>query len=331
MKKSLPLFVFIIFPIILLGQPFSLPTLPFAYDQYAPQIDAKTMEIHLTKHHQAYVNNLNKTIKGTTLESLSLEDLLFFPSEKNEIIKNNAGGHYNHSLFWEILAPIDQQKGISYQLEHDITLNFGGLDSLKKMIFSAATTRFGSGWAWLVVTPKNGLKVSSSPNQDNPIMAGTQFRGIPILAIDVWEHAYYLNYQNRRNDYLNAIWTLLNWGEISVKYDQALQSKLLNKIEKDWPALNQLQMEIANLDFIEANGGHQLIYYCEKLYSSSLTLNTIPNYYQKNNITTMVENIISSGAKLNKLKKKHNPEKLNKEYILFKNKIKQLQESCERF
>lgn len=204
------------------AQPFTLPKLPYAYTAYAPNIDAQTMEIHLTKHHQAYVNNLNKSIKNTAFETLSLEEILLtIPSNGVDAIRNNAGGHYNHSLFWEILAPKSNQGSRSEALTEAIKSSFGTVDSLKKMMFSAAMSRFGSGWAWLILTPDMKLAVVSTANQDNPLMPLGAQRGIPLIGIDVWEHAYYLNYQNRRADYLTAVWDLVNWSIVSQKYDAA--------------------------------------------------------------------------------------------------------------
>lgn len=205
-----------------IAQPFTLPKLPYAYTAYTPNIDAQTMEIHLTKHHQAYVNNLNKAIKGTAFEALPLEEILLtIPSTGAEAIRNNAGGHYNHSLFWEILAPKTNQGPCGESLTEAIKASFSTVDSLKKMMFSAAMSRFGSGWAWLVLTPDMKLAVVSTANQDNPLMPFDAQRGIPLIGIDVWEHAYYLNYQNRRADYLTAVWDLVNWSVVSQKYDIA--------------------------------------------------------------------------------------------------------------
>jgi Fe-Mn family superoxide dismutase len=204
------------------AQSFVLPKLPYAYSDYAPNIDAQTMEIHLTKHHQAYVNNLNKAIKGTMLDGMSLEEtLLSIPPVAADAVRNNAGGHYNHSLFWEILAPKSKQGACGSSLNQAIVTDFGNIDSLKKQMFSAAMSRFGSGWAWLMVTPTGSLKVISTPNQDNPLMGLCEDRGIPVLGIDVWEHAYYLNYQNRRADYLTAVWDLVDWSKVTEKYDVA--------------------------------------------------------------------------------------------------------------
>ena len=207
------------------AQPFTLPKLPYAYVEYAPNIDALTMEIHLTKHHQAYVNNLNKAVKGTPNESLSLQEILLnldkvtAGSQSNDVLRNNAGGHYNHSLFWEILAPKAKQGVISDVLTQEITVAFGNMDSLKKELNKAAMSRFGSGWAWLVKKDDGKLEICSTPNQDNPLMDIAEVKGTPIMGLDVWEHAYYLHYQNRRPDYISAFWNLVNWDEVSKRFE----------------------------------------------------------------------------------------------------------------
>ena len=184
------------------SQSYSLPALKYAYNAYEPWIDAQTMEIHHAKHHQAYITNLNKALAGTKMEALSMNDLLMYASFRSDIVRNNSGGHFNHSLFWDILAPTASQSVISAELAAAINLQFKSMDSLRIKINQGATTRFGSGWVWLSVTPDKKLMVSSTANQDNPIMDITKERGIPIFCIDVWEHAYYLKYQNKRGDYL---------------------------------------------------------------------------------------------------------------------------------
>ncbi|HRF40023.1 MAG TPA: superoxide dismutase, partial [Saprospiraceae bacterium] len=186
------------------AQPYSLPKLPYDYAALEPHIDAQTMEIHYSRHHQAYVTNLNKAVAGTPLEKYPLEDLLIAAGRRSAAFRNNGGGHYNHTLFWEILSP-QAQKAPQGALLAAINAQFGSLDSLKTALNQAASTRFGSGWAWLVVTPSKKLQVCSTANQDNPIMDVSEVRGIPVLGIDVWEHAYYLKYQNKRGDYLGAI------------------------------------------------------------------------------------------------------------------------------
>lgn len=232
---------------LLFAQGYSLPTLPYSYTSYEPYVDAQTMEIHHSKHHQAYVTNLNKAIAGTKLEALSMNQLLMDISFRSDAIRNNAGGHYNHSLFWEILVPKEKQTTvIQASFESAINAQYGSMDSLKKALTQAASTRFGSGWAWLIVTPDKKLMVTSTGNQDNPIMDVSKDRGIPILGIDVWEHAYYLKYQNKRGDYLSGIFNLIDWGIVSDKYTKALTDPLLNEIQNDnWMALKDFHKVMA--------------------------------------------------------------------------------------
>ncbi|HOY14309.1 MAG TPA: superoxide dismutase [Saprospiraceae bacterium] len=200
---------------------FTLPELGYAYDAIEPNIDAKTMEIHHTKHHQAYINNLNNAIAGTPLEGKSIEDICKEMDMANMPVRNNGGGHYNHSLFWEILNPSD--KGIlSGALLEAINAAYGSKEGFEEKFAAAATTRFGSGWAWLCVHPGGKVEICSSPNQDNPLMPGVGCGGTPILGIDVWEHAYYLNYQNRRPDYIKAFMSAINWNVVEKKYAAAL-------------------------------------------------------------------------------------------------------------
>jgi len=196
----------------------SLPPLPYAFDALEPHIDAQTMQIHHGKHHQAYVDNLNKALAGTDGESKSLEELMAGISAYPAAVRNNGGGHFNHSLFWQVLgANGGQPEGA---LAEAINSAFGSLDALKEKMNTAGTTRFGSGWAWLI--KKDGkLEVTSTPNQDNPLMDVAEVKGTPILGIDVWEHAYYLKYQNKRPDYLAAIWNVINWSEVSKRFDAA--------------------------------------------------------------------------------------------------------------
>lgn len=196
----------------------SLPALPYAYEALEPHIDAQTMQIHHGKHHQAYVDNLNKALAGTEAENKSLEELMANISTYPAAVRNNGGGHYNHSLFWSILGAGATQP--SAELLAAINETFGSLDALKEKMNTAGATRFGSGWAWLSVS--NGqLQVSSTPNQDNPLMDVAEVKGTPILGIDVWEHAYYLKYQNKRPDYLSAIWNVINWDKVSELYANA--------------------------------------------------------------------------------------------------------------
>ncbi len=192
--------------------PFSLPALPYALDALEPHIDARTMEIHHTKHHQAYINNLNNAIAGGPLEGKSIEEILKDISAHSAAIRNNGGGYYNHNLFWEGMSP--KGGGIpTGKIGEAINSNFGSFDVFKEEFAKAAATRFGSGWAWLVKTPDGKLVVSSTPNQDCPIMDVAEVKGTPILGLDVWEHAYYLHYQNRRPDYVTAWWNVVNWDK----------------------------------------------------------------------------------------------------------------------
>ena len=198
---------------------FTLPPLPYAFDALEPHIDAQTMQIHHGKHHQAYVDNLNKAIAGTPNENKSLEELVAAAGTISPAVRNNGGGHWNHSFFWEILAPGagGQPSG---KLSDAINQTFGSFDALKEKVNAAGTTRFGSGWAWLIV--QNGkLEVSSTPNQDNPLMDVAEVKGKPILGIDVWEHAYYLKYQNRRAEYLTNIWNVINWNKVAEHFEKA--------------------------------------------------------------------------------------------------------------
>lgn len=195
---------------------FELPKLDYAYNALEPNIDARTMEIHHTKHHAAYINNLNTAIAGGSLEGKSIEDILADISKVPVAIRNNGGGHYNHSLFWKIMKP-NGGGNPSGELADAINKSFGKFDSFKEEFSKAAVTRFGSGWAWLVKT-KDGLKVTSTPNQDNPLMDLAEVKGTPILGLDVWEHAYYLNYQNRRPDYIAAFWNVINWEEVARRF-----------------------------------------------------------------------------------------------------------------
>ncbi len=196
----------------------TLPALNYAFDALEPHIDAQTMQIHHDKHHQAYVDNLNKALAGTDGEGKSLEELMAGISKYPMAVRNNGGGHYNHTMFWEILGPAGSAP--SGELADAINSTFGSLDALKEKMNTAGATRFGSGWAWLIV--KEGkLDVCSTPNQDNPLMDIAEVKGFPILGIDVWEHAYYLKYQNRRPEYLTNIWNVINWDEVAKRYTSA--------------------------------------------------------------------------------------------------------------
>ena len=201
---------------------YVLPALPYDYDALEPHIDAKTMEIHHSKHHQTYINNINAGIQDTPWEDLSVEQLVTqvhdVPTELKNNVMNNAGGHANHSLFWTIMSPQGGGQPIG-KIAAAIDAELGGFDAFKEAFTKAALTRFGSGWAWLTVTPDHKLLVESSANQNSPLMHGH----IPVLALDVWEHAYYLKYQNRRPEYIAAFFNVVDWQEVNRRYEQAIQ------------------------------------------------------------------------------------------------------------
>jgi Fe-Mn family superoxide dismutase len=196
---------------------FELPQLPYAYDALEPHIDAKTMEIHHSKHHNAYTTNLNAAVEGTDLDGLNIENLLINLDMKNAAVRNNGGGFYNHNLFWRVMTPNGGGLPTGELLEA-IERDFKSFEEFKALFAKAGATRFGSGWAWLCVQKGGKLEVCSTPNQDNPLMPDSGCSGFPILGMDVWEHAYYLNYQNRRPDYIEAFFNVINWTEVARLY-----------------------------------------------------------------------------------------------------------------
>ena len=200
---------------------FTFPALPYAYDALEPHIDRMTMELHHTKHHKGYFDKFTAAIKGTELESKSLPEIFAHISKAPAAVRNNGGGFYNHSLFWEILSPNGGGKPTG-ELAEAINKAFGSFEEFQTKFNDAAATRFGSGWAWLSVKPDKSLSVCSSPNQDNPLMDVHDCKGTPVLGLDVWEHAYYLKYQNRRPDYISAFWNLVNWDKVADNYKKAL-------------------------------------------------------------------------------------------------------------
>ena len=199
---------------------FELPKLPYAYDALEPQIDAQTMEIHHSKHHQGYVTNLNNAIAGTDLENQSIEEILHNVAKESAAVRNNGGGHYNHSLFWTILSP-DGGGEPTGAVGEAINKTFGSYDKFKEEFSKAAATRFGSGWAWLCKQADGSVQICSTPNQDNPLMPDSGCKGLPVLGLDVWEHAYYLKYQNKRPDYIAAFFNLINWDEVNRRFAEA--------------------------------------------------------------------------------------------------------------
>ena len=199
---------------------FTVPALPYAYEALEPHFDKETMKIHHDKHHDSYVTQLNKLVDSNpNLKGKTLEEICKNISKFNTATRNNAGGHFNHSLFWTELSPVSALP--SGALMEDINKTFGTFDIFKTLFTDSAKTRFGSGWAWLIVDTKGKLKITSTPNQDNPLMDGVNVKGTPILGLDVWEHAYYLKYQNKRVDYIAAFWNIVNWEEVTKRYKEA--------------------------------------------------------------------------------------------------------------
>lgn len=201
---------------------FKLPDLPYDYNALEPHIDARTMEIHHTKHHAGYTNKLNAAIEGTEWADKSIDEILANVSKASTGVRNNGGGFWNHKLYWEIMGPnAEGAPSAQMNIAKAIDRDFGSFDSFKNEFSQAAATRFGSGWAWLCADPEDKLFVCSTPNQDNPLMDVNDFNGTPVLGIDVWEHAYYLHYQNRRPDYIEAFFNVINWAEVSKRYNDA--------------------------------------------------------------------------------------------------------------
>lgn len=200
---------------------FTLPALPYAYTALEPHIDARTMEIHHSKHHAAYVNNLNAAAQGNELETMSIEAIMASISKFAPAVRNNGGGHWNHTFFWESMSADGGIPSAQMNITKAIDRDFGSMDEFKKQFAAAATTRFGSGWAWLCVDGDDKLFICSTPNQDNPLMDVAEKKGTPVLGLDVWEHAYYLHFQNRRPDYITAFFNVVNWAVVSKRYNDA--------------------------------------------------------------------------------------------------------------
>lgn len=232
--KTLTFILFIGVSFWAYSQNYQLPKLNYDFNALEPYIDEATMRIHYEKHHQAYVNNLNKALQGHPDANLPLEELMKNISKYSEAVRNNGGGHYNHTLFWEILTSKKNTQP-SNALKSAIEKQFGSLDSLKNIMTQKGLSHFGSGWVWLILNAEKKLEVTSTPNQDNPLMDIVNPKGIPILGIDVWEHAYYLKYQNKRNDYLQNIWNVINWEEVSRKYEKVVPKNIFD----DWIAIKE--------------------------------------------------------------------------------------------
>lgn len=275
---------------------FTQAPLPYSYAALEPWIDAQTMEIHYSRHHAAYIKNLNTAIAGTDAANAKIEDILANISKYSETIRNNAGGHYNHAMFWTILT--DKKTALHPQLEEAIKSQWVTVDSMKSLINKAAATRFGSGWAWLYVTPEGKLAIGSSPNQDNPLMDASPIKGFPILGIDVWEHAYYLKYQNKRGDYLNAIWNVVNWQEVSNRYFTVVRKK---SPFDPWPALKDFHsvmsqtfhpMEEGNLEPIKTRSGEMMA------KADALAASVPPAEWNKPEVTKAVKKLKTDSKKL---------------------------------
>lgn len=279
---------------------FTQKPLPYSYTALEPSIDAQTMEIHYSKHHAAYVKNLNAALVGTEAEKMSVKEIFATVSKFSPAIRNNAGGHYNHELFWSILTPEKNTKP-SAELEKAIIDTFGSLDALKEKINAAAISRFGSGWAWLSVDKDKKLVVSSTPNQDNPLMDIAESKGTPILGIDVWEHAYYLKYQNKRADYLTSIWNVINWNEVSANYKAITKGKF-----DEWPALKDFHKVMSQTFHPSEEGDLKPI----KARSTEmvakadlLAKSIIPAEFNKKEVVAAVKKLKADSKKLDKLVK----------------------------
>ena len=206
---------------------FTLPKLRYSYRDLEPSIDAKTLDIHYSKHHKAYVDNLNKAIKGTKWENMTLEELFSQTSALPAVIKNNAGGHWAHSFYWRCMRPAREKQEIPEPLKQALTKQFNSVEQFKELFIQAGLSQFGSGWAWLVQLPDGSLAICNTPNQDNPLMNTAEVKGTPLFCCDVWEHAYYLKYQNRRDTYLDSFWNVVNWQFIAERYQAPQTNELV--------------------------------------------------------------------------------------------------------
>ena len=279
---------------------FAQKPLPYSYAALEPSIDAQTMEIHYSKHHAAYVKNLNAAVVGKKKKKMSVKEIFANVSKFSPAIRNNAGGHYNHELFWSILTPVKNTKP-SAELEKAIVETFGSVDVLKEKINAAAISRFGSGWAWLSVDKDKKLVVSSTPNQDNPLMDIAESKGTPILGIDVWEHAYYLKYQNKRADYLTSIWNVINWNEVSANYKAVTKGKF-----DEWPALKDFHKVMSQTYHPSEEGDLKPIKArSAEMFAKAdlLAKSIIPAEFNKKEVVAAVQKLKADSKKLDKLVK----------------------------
>jgi superoxide dismutase len=310
MKKNQILSLLLLICTPVLAQ-FTQKPLPYAYNDLEPFIDAQTMEIHYSKHHAAYVKNLNAAVIGTEAEKMTITEILANVSKLSPAIRNNAGGHFNHEFFWSILTPEKNTKP-SADLEKAINETFGNLENLKDKLNTAGTSRFGSGWVWLYVGQDGKLAICTTTNQDNPLMDIAENKGMPILAIDVWEHAYYLKYQNKRADYLTAIWNVINWNEVSNYYKTATTKKK-GKFD-DWQELKNFHQvmsqtfhpsEEGNLQPIKERSG-EMVQKAELLAKS-----VIPAEFNSKEVIQATKDLVTDSKKLDQMiKNKANDEKI---------------------
>lgn len=314
--------------------PYELPKLNYGYDAFVNNIDKETMQIHYEKHHAGYVSNLNKALEGKKFANLPLEVIVLNATHFDNAIRNNAGGHYNHTMFWTILTPEKNQKP-SEKLLSAINNDFGNFENMLEKLNDAASKRFGSGWAWLIVTPDKKLAITSTPNQDNPIMDVEGPRGLPILGIDVWEHAYYLKYQNKRADYLKSIVDIINWNQVSKNYENALANPFLKEIEKDsWKELNNFH-EIMAITFHSAEKGNfepirtRHMELAEK--ATALKQGTIPASFNNEVVKNAVEKLEQETQKMCKIAsgKKVTDKQLMEQLEIVHKAFHDLSGSCE--
>jgi superoxide dismutase len=281
---------------------FTLPAMPYSYDALEPAIDSMTMRIHHQRHHQAYVNGLNEALAGQG--NISLEELMKNMSKYSDKARNNGGGHYNHSLFWTVLTPA-QNTQPSSRLLQAIQASYGSLDSLKKLMNQAALGRFGSGWVWLSVGENKKLMVSSTPNQDNPLMdvVPQAQRGTPVLGIDVWEHAYYLKYQNKRGEYLGNVWSVINWNEVSKRYESLVPKGKFD----DWPAIKEFHKVMSETFHSAEDGNLEPIRKLSTVMverAVALSKSVIPSEFDKKEVKAAIADLVKESKKLDDLVQK---------------------------
>ena len=288
---------------------FTQKPLPYTYDALEPFIDAQTMEVHYSKHHAAYVKNLNASIVGTEVEKMSITEIFSNVSKLSPAIRNNGGGHFNHELFWSLLTPEKNTKP-SANLEKAIIETFGSQDGLKEKINISATSLFGSGWVWLYVGSDGKLAICTTTNQDNPLMDTAENKGMPILAIDVWEHAYYLKYQNKRTDYLTAIWNVINWNEVSNYYVTATTKKK-GKFD-DWKELKDFHKVMSQTFHPSEDGNLEPIKKRSKEMvekAELLAKSAIPVEFNSKEVITTIQKLATDCKKLDELVKNKKTDK----------------------